>query len=92
MAASNGDTAAPAVAAPSIPWHLLQRSASLHGFFLPHYPKLMGPHFDRLVALVADGTLRSVVDEKPFVGLSAVADAVEYLHRGENAGKVIVEL
>ena len=76
----------------SIPWHLLQRSASIHGFFLPHFPKLMAPHFEKLVKLVADGTVQSVVDQRRFVGLHQVVNAVEYLHRGENTGKVIVEL
>jgi NADPH-dependent curcumin reductase CurA len=37
-------------------------------------------------------TLKSVVDPTPFRGIEAVKDAVEFLHRGLNVGKVIVEL
>jgi NADPH-dependent curcumin reductase CurA len=76
----------------SIPYFLLTRSASIHGFFLPHYPKLMGPHFEKLATMLSNGTIKSVVDNRQFRGLSSVADAIEYLYRGENVGKVIVEL
>lgn len=72
--------------------HLLQRSASLHGFFLPHFMKHAPRHFAQLVELEEKGVIRSVVDETPFVGLEAVGDAVAHLHSGKNCGKVVVQL
>lgn len=75
-----------------IPSQLLMKSASLRGFFLPHFQKYAEAHFAQLVALSSNGTISSNVDPKPFVGLESVADAVEYLHSGENVGKVVVKI
>lgn len=71
---------------------LLQRSASIKGFFLPHFGKFVPQHFERLRQMLDAGTLQSVIDPKPFVGLESVADAVEYLHSGMNTGKIVVQL
>jgi prostaglandin reductase 3 len=72
---------------------LLARSASLHGCMLPHYPpQVWVEHYRRLQALMAEGRLIAAVDPHTFVGLEAIADAVEYLHRGQNRGKVMVEI
>jgi hypothetical protein len=72
---------------------LLARSASVHGCMLPHYPQAVWiAHYRRLEALIAEGKLVAAVDPQPFRGLQQVADAVEYLHRGQNRGKVMVRL
>jgi NADPH:quinone reductase-like Zn-dependent oxidoreductase len=46
----------------------------------------------RLHALLATGQLTVAVDPTPFVGLEAVAAAVEHLHSGRSVGKVVVRL
>jgi hypothetical protein len=72
---------------------LLARSASVHGCMLPHYPPAVwAAHYQRLQALMAEGKLVAAVDPQPFQGLAQVVDAVEYLHRGQNRGKVMVQL
>lgn len=75
-----------------IPSLLLTKSATLKGFFLPHYQKHAEKEYSRLVELVQTGKIKACVDPSKFVGLGAVADAVEYLHSGKNMGKVVVEL
>jgi NADPH-dependent curcumin reductase CurA len=49
-------------------------------------------HYRNLETLIAAGKLVAAVDPQPFRGLEQVADAVEYLHRGRNRGKVMVQL
>ncbi|MCD7449536.1 hypothetical protein HAX54_000376 [Datura stramonium] len=60
------------------------------GFFLIQYAHLWQEHLDRLVNLFSSGKLKIAIDPKQFVGLHSVADAVEYLHSGKSAGKVVV--
>ena len=71
---------------------LLAKSASVLGFFLPHYARHFREHMGRLMGLVASGELRVAVDPTEFRGLGAVADAVEHLHSGRSQGKVVVWL
>jgi NADPH-dependent curcumin reductase CurA len=71
---------------------LLSKSASVRGFFLPHYQKLVPEHLDKLVALVDDGKLVSAVDPRRFHGIDRVPDAVEHLLSGQTFGKVVVHL
>ncbi|WP_420457234.1 quinone oxidoreductase family protein [Rubrivirga sp.] len=71
---------------------LLAKSASVRGFFLPHYARHFPEHMQRLLALVASGELTVAVDPTEFRGLDAVADAVEHLHSGRSLGKVVVWL
>ena len=81
------------VAIPTI--KLLFNSASVHGFFLPHF----APHYPQhLTKLVSDGYLKCLMDNGASsafglsVGLEAAPDAVEYLYSGQSSGKVYVEL
>ncbi|XP_006346421.1 uncharacterized protein [Solanum tuberosum] len=69
---------------------LLAKSQTVAGFFLIQYAHLWQEHLDRLVNLFSSGKLKIGIDPKQFVGLHSVADAVEYLHSGESAGKVVV--
>ena len=87
---------ASSVAIPTV--KLLTRSASIHGFFLPHFAPYYRDHLSKLVQLVSNGSLHCVMDNGtscstgPFIGLEAIADAVEYLYSGRSSGKVYVEL
>ncbi len=69
---------------------LLSKSASLRGMFLPHFFKSVPEHLASLIGLYQSGKLQVQVDPRPFHGLEQVADAVEYLHSGQSAGKVVV--
>ena len=75
---------------PRIYTQLLPKSASVRGFFLPHFMPHMREHMMRLVMLLSEGKLKVAVDPTPFEGIEAVVDAVEYLHSGKSRGKVVV--
>ncbi len=79
-----------AVPRPRLYTKLLAKSASVRGFFLPHFREYYRDHTERLFGLLREGRLRVAIDPTVFEGLEAVPDAVEYLHRGENVGKVVV--
>ncbi|WP_022834733.1 zinc-binding dehydrogenase [Salisaeta longa] len=78
------------VQAPRIYTQLLQKSAAIHGFFLPHFAEHFADHMQRLMKRQQTGTLQVAIDETVFEGLATVPDAVEYLHSGESRGKVVV--
>lgn len=94
--ASAGSTGADAAAAlrPTAPigTSLLSKSASVRGFFLPHFQKHVNRHFDELSAMVDDGTLKSTIDPRPFYGIESAAAAVEHLHSGKSTGKVLLRV
>ncbi|MEL6703840.1 MAG: zinc-binding dehydrogenase [Bacteroidota bacterium] len=71
---------------------LLAKSASVRGFFLPHFARLFRPHTERLFGLVQASDLQVAIDPVRFDGLDAVPDAVEHLHSGQSQGKVVVWL
>lgn len=71
---------------------LISKSASIRGFFLPHFREHYSAHTKKLMRLQQSGTLEVFIDDRDFVGLESVFDAVEYLHRGENRGKLVVRL
>ncbi|MCD7468176.1 hypothetical protein HAX54_006126 [Datura stramonium] len=75
---------------PGICEKLLSKSQTVVGFLLPGYARLWQEHLDRLYNLYSSGKLKIVIDPKQFVGLHSIADAVEYLHSGKSAGKVVV--
>ncbi|XP_030466658.2 uncharacterized protein LOC115685707 [Syzygium oleosum] len=69
---------------------LLSKSQTVAGFFLVQYSNFWQEHLDRLFQLYSRGQLKVAIDPKRFVGLNAVADAVEHLHSGRSIGKVVV--
>ncbi|GLU09294.1 hypothetical protein SLE2022_261600 [Rubroshorea leprosula] len=69
---------------------LLAKSQTVGGFFLIQYSHLWKEYLDRLFHLYSLGKLKVKIDPKRFLGLNAIADAVEYLHSGKSAGKVVV--
>jgi len=71
---------------------LLVKSISIRGFFLNNYTKDIPAHSKKLFNLVVMGKLQSRVDPTPFVGLEAVADALDYMYARKNIGKLVVSL
>jgi len=83
-------TGAKAVTRERIYTKLLPKSASVRGFFLPHFAESFGEHMTRLLKLVESGALYVSIDDTQFEGIESIADAVEYLHTGDSRGKVVV--
>ncbi|KAG5488840.1 hypothetical protein JIQ42_00457 [Leishmania sp. Namibia] len=71
---------------------LLLKSASLSGFFLPHFHKAVPKYLTDLLHYLKSGQVKLFVDKKVFQGLSSVADAVDHLYSGTSFGKVVVEI
>lgn len=82
----------------TLPVKLLQKSASIRGFFLPHFLGDYREAVSSMMQMFARGELVCEVDcgemsqEGRFVGLESVFRAVDYLYAGKNLGKVIVEV
>lgn len=70
---------------------LLSKSASLRSMFLLHFIRQVPEELAKLVELYKSGKLKAEVDPTVFQGIDEVADAVEYLHTGKSAGKVVVK-
>jgi len=76
----------------------LRKSASVRGFFLPHYHSEFPRHIGLLMSQYTAGKLKVTQDNGktvptgPFKGLEKVADAHDYMYSGKNIGKVIVEI
>jgi NADPH-dependent curcumin reductase CurA len=83
--------AAPPEAA-TLPARLLEKSASVRGFFLPHFPQQARAHTAALLRSAQQGSLQCLVDPRIFAGLEAVPDAVEYMYSGASQGKVVVHV
>ncbi|KAF5194381.1 Prostaglandin reductase-3 [Thalictrum thalictroides] len=69
---------------------ILAKSQTVVGFFLVQYSHLWQQHLDSLFQHFSSKKLQVNLDPKKFLGLGSVADAVEYLHSGKSAGKVVV--
>ncbi len=77
---------------PRIYTQLLPKSASIRGFFLPHFTEHFGAHIRHLLELQHREELYIAIDDRSFRGLDSIPDAVEYLHSGQSRGKVVVQL
>lgn len=86
---------------PTIPIQqlLLMKSASLRGFFLPHFIRThFTRHINNLAELYNSGSLKISIDSGegeangPFKGISSVPNAVEYLYSKRSKGKIVVDL
>ncbi|KAM4633300.1 prostaglandin reductase 3-like [Polymixia lowei] len=88
----------PTVKGGTLPVKLLQKSASIRGFFLPHFPDDYREALGSMMQMFAKGKLVCEVDcgdlahEGRFVGLESVFRAVDYMYAGKNLGKVVVEV
>ena len=69
---------------------LIPKSASVRGFFLPHFAEHFRSHMNKLLRQHRSGSLDIAIDDAVFEGVSAVPDAVEHLQSGESMGKVVV--
>ncbi|KAI4885953.1 hypothetical protein NFI96_008924, partial [Prochilodus magdalenae] len=82
----------------TLPAKLLQKSASIRGFFLPHFLADYRDSLRSMLGLLTSGRLVCEVDagerdvDGRFVGLESVYRAVEYMYAGRNLGKVVVEM
>ena len=80
------------VTQPRIAHKLYYKGASVRGFMngllAEHWP----PARAKVFALYDAGKLKMVFDERKFIGLEGVYDAVEHLVSGQSMGKVIVDL
>ncbi|XP_043923045.1 prostaglandin reductase 3 isoform X2 [Protopterus annectens] len=82
----------------TLPAKLLQKSASVRGFFLLHFHSHYQEALKQLLAMFEKGELACEVDcgdmspEGRFIGLESVFRAVDYMYTGKNIGKVVVEL
>lgn len=88
----------PAFSGSTLPVKLLQRSASVRGFFLPHFMAEYRQALGSMMQMFAEGKLVCEVDagdlapEGRFTGLESVFRAVDYMYSGRNLGKVVVEV
>jgi len=69
---------------------LIAKSASIRGFFLPHFASHFEAHMKKLMQRQRSGALDVRIDDQMFEGVAAIPDAVEYLQSGESMGKVVV--
>jgi len=88
----------PAFRGATLPAKLLQKSASVRGFFLPHFLDDYKEALASMMQMLARGQLVCQVDRGDlapggrFVGLDSVYRAVDYMYAGKNLGKVVVEV
>ncbi|MBN3296194.1 PTGR3 reductase, partial [Amia calva] len=82
----------------TLPAKLLQKSASVQGFFLPHFLSEYSEAMKHMLEMYEHGELVCEVDmgemapEGKFLGLESVFRAVDYMYLGKNIGKIVVEL
>ena len=71
---------------------LYWKSASIRAFQNQAFPEYQAAATQHMLQLYYDGKIKSQVDPTDFVGLESVADAVEYMLAGKNAGKVVIKI
>ncbi|XP_058502825.1 prostaglandin reductase 3-like [Solea solea] len=82
----------------TLPVKLLQKSASMQGFFLPHFLSDYTEALSSMIQMFAKGKLVCEVDYGElapggkFVGLESIYRAMDYMYAGKNLGKVVVEV
>lgn len=75
---------------PRLYHQLFWKAASVRGFLMPHYQEYMAEARDRIFYLFYTDKLKVAVDPTQFQGIESIPNAVEYLLRGQNCGKVVV--
>ena len=78
------------ITAPRIYHKLLWKSAQIRAFLYKDWPDHIADHLERLIEQVANGNIKPLLDPTVFDGVDSAADALEYLHSGQNTGKVVV--
>ena len=77
---------------PRIYRKLYWKSASVRAFQNQAFPEYQAAATEQMLQLYYAGKLKPQVDPTPFVGLAAVADAVEHMLAGRNSGKVVIRI
>lgn len=70
---------------------LLNKSASVRGFWLMHYLNEAPQHAQKLLTLIAEGKLQATLDPNSFKGVAGGISALEHMYSGANIGKVVVD-
>lgn len=78
------------VTQPRIYHTLFWKAASVRGFLMPHFAEYAEEGRDRLLDLFYTNKIKVAVDPTVFQGIESIPDAVDYLLRGKNCGKVVV--
>jgi len=81
----------------TLPVTLLRKSASVRGFFLPHFAADIPAYLRQLVGLYDSGKLKSICDfgessGRRFTGIGDIHRAIEHMYGQKNIGKVVVEI
>lgn len=86
------------VSGATLPAKLLQKSASIRGFFLPHFLSEYSESVLKVMQMQEKGKILCAIDDGQmdeggrFVGLESVYRAIDYMYAGKNQGKVVVEV
>ena len=78
------------VTQPRIYHKLFWKAASVRGFLMPHFSEYAAEGRDRLLNLFYADKIKVAVDPHVFRGIESIPNAVEYLLKGRNCGKVVV--
>jgi NADPH-dependent curcumin reductase CurA len=78
------------VTQPRIYQKLFWKAASVRGFLMPHFSEYAEEGRNRLLDLFYADKIKVAVDPTVFQGIESIPDAVDYLLRGKNCGKVVV--
>lgn len=70
---------------------LLWKSAQIRAFLFSHWPEQIPEHLAKNIARVESGEVDPLIDPTMFAGVDDAIIAVEFLHSGQNIGKVTVQ-
>jgi NADPH-dependent curcumin reductase CurA len=77
------------VTGPSMYLRLAERQSSMEGFAFFHFPESIGPATAELASWLADGSLH--VSEEILDGIDRYPEALQFMFRGGNIGKLLVK-
>jgi len=79
------------VTSPRILYKLMNKSASIRGFWLMHFMRDFATYLPRLMEAMQAGKLLIHTDEMMFEGFEGALQAIDYMYAGKNTGKVVVK-
>lgn len=77
------------VTGPSLYLRLAERQSTMEGFAFFHFPDSIGPAIKELTQWLGDGSL--VFDEEVLEGIERYPEALQFMFRGGNIGKLLVK-
>jgi NADPH-dependent curcumin reductase CurA len=77
------------VTGPALYLRLAERQSTMEGFAFFHFPDSIDPAMKELTQWLTDGSL--VVDEEVLEGIERYPDALQFMFRGGNIGKLLVK-